>query len=215
MPVKRKDLTGMVFGKLTVLVYSHTNRFAYWRCKCECGNETVVSSGNLKSGGVKSCGCLVGEIGKQTIKSAYMAITKHNKSKTRLYNIWTNMKQRCGNFKNKDYNRYGGRGIKVCPEWKNDFQAFYDWAMANGYKQDLQLDRIDNDKGYSPENSRWVNCYTQANNRRKNVYVTFNNKTQTVSQWAKEFGVHPESFRNQLKKGKTIEQIVNSGGVAV
>ena len=99
------------------------------------------------------------------------------------------MKQRCYNINYTYYKDYGGRGIAVCDEWLNDFQAFYEWSMNNGYKDNLTIDRIDNNKGYSPNNCRWVTRKTQVQNRRNNVYITYDGKTQTLSQWADELGV--------------------------
>lgn len=160
-----KDLTGQRFGRLFVIERegSDNQKRVTWRCRCACGRETVVASSYLLSGNTKSCGCLRNEV---LIKCS----TKHGKRHTRLYDVWRNMKGRCYNPKNRKYDRYGGRGITICDEWKNDFQTFYEWAMANGYDEnalfgECTLDRIDNQKGYSPDNCRWVGIKTQNNNR--------------------------------------------------
>ena len=110
--------------------------------------------------------------------------TKHGKKHTRLYNIWCNMKKRCYNKNFTYYSNYGGRGIEVCDEWKNDFQAFYDWSMNNGYNDLLTIDRIDNDKGYSPENCRWVTRKVQNSNSRNCHYLEYKGETHTISEWA-------------------------------
>lgn len=159
-----KDLTGMRFGYLTVLSKDESLKYKHqthttWLCLCDCGNTTIVRGYCLRNGHTQSCGCLGRE---KRLKSA----TKHGQSETRLYAIWHAMKQRCFNPNHKNYVDYGGRGIKVCEEWKNDFQAFYDWAMANGYEESLSIDRINNDGNYEPQNCRWVTMKEQCNNRR-------------------------------------------------
>lgn len=173
------DLTGQRYGRLTAIKRSglKTGRVA-WLCQCDCGNQIVTTSNLLRTGHTKSCGCLSNEKRAERAHVAGAArgaqMKKHGKTGTRLYGVWKSMRGRCANKHNKYYEDYGGRGITVCEEW-NDFQNFYDWAMSAGYQPDApfgmsSLDRIDNEKGYSPSNCRWVDMVTQANNRRKRRY---------------------------------------------
>lgn len=132
---------------------------------------------------------------------------KHGKKKTRLYRIWLNMKNRCHNPRTPRFKDYGGRGITVCDEWKDNFQAFYDWAMANGYSDDLTIDRKDNDKGYSPDNCRWTTNLIQGNNSRHNHTVTYQGKTQSLSDWARTLGVSFHLLSNRINHyGWSVER---------
>ena len=154
------DLHGMRYGRLQVIeIAGKKGCETTWLCKCDCGNETVVMGGNLRSGKTKSCGCFHDESSKKRF-------VKHNLTGTRLNRIWKNMKTRCSNPNSNNYQYYGERGITICEEWKNSFESFMEWALANGYREDLTIDRIDVNENYEPNNCRWVTMTVQNNNRR-------------------------------------------------
>lgn len=197
--MKPIDLSGKQFGKLLVLSrseYSKTAHAYLWNCQCECGNIVKVSGNNLKNGHTKSCGCL--KIKKQKT---------HELSDTRLYNIFYNMKSRCYNTKNPYFYNYGGRGITICNEWLNDFTAFYNWAITNRYKDNLQIDRIDVNGNYEPTNCRWVTIIQNSNNKRTNRYETYMGETHTIAEWAKILGINKSTLYNRLTRHSFVEAI--------
>lgn len=186
------DLTGEKFGLLTVIEKSETlpMGIVVWKCKCDCGNITFVRGKNLKTGAVKSCGCLLHESHNKT----------HGLSKTKEYQVWYNIKRRCYSQKDEAYKYYGARGIKMCDEWLNSFEEFYKWIKANKTSESQSIDRIDNDGDYSPENCRMADAKTQTNNRRRCRYFTFNGKTQTLMMWCEELGLDYKRTHNRLYK---------------
>lgn len=190
-----KDLTGHRFGRLAVLARDPNSRngHIYWRCLCDCGNETAVRSGNLISGRTTSCGCHQ----RETIREI---MTTHNMSNNSLYSVWRSMKSRCNSPNNAGYKNYGGRGIFICDEW-DDFENFRDWALNNGYKEGLSIDRIDNDDGYYPGNCRWADAITQQNNKRNNRHVTYDRETHTISEWARLFNISHSILRHRMDRG--------------
>lgn len=194
------DLTGERFGRLTVLYSVDTTRNAtLWHCRCDCGVEKNVTAGKLRSGNTRSCGCLRRELLTESNR-------KHDMSHTRLYDIWQNMKRRCDDAKNPKYKNYGARGIKVCDEWY-DSKVFFEWALANGYRDDLTIDRIDVNQGYSPQNCRWADKATQSLNRTDNRYLTYNGKTQTIKEWSDEFNIPYKVLYSRVSRyGWSVER---------
>ena len=201
------NLLGQRFGKLTVISKAGISKHGSvnWLCKCDCGNETIVNSNNLRRGHTLSCGCYQRE---QAAIAGKKTLTIHGKAKSRLYHIWIGMKQRCYNNKSANFKRYGGRGIYVCDEWKNDYQSFYDWSILNGYDESLTIDRINNDKEYSPQNCRWITIKEQGNNRSTNRYITINNQTKTVAQWAEISGIRTGTLYKRLDNGIEGEKLL-------
>lgn len=193
----RIDLTGQKFGRLSVLGFSHTtHKFeAFWKCLCDCGKTVCVSAHHLRSNATKSCGCLQKERTSETHR-------KHGDSGGRLWNTWNHMKQRCSNPQNKAFSRYGGRGIKVCREWEESFEAFKDWALSNGYSEELTIDRIDTNGNYEPSNCRWATAKEQNNNKRNNVLVSYNDQTHTLQEWSEITGIPHETLRRRNIQGK-------------
>lgn len=185
------DITGQKFNMLTVISRAENapNGVARWNCVCDCGNKTVVRGANLKNGAVKSCGCLVH---RESLQKT------HGKSHTRLYYTWAGMKARCNNPKSKSYKDYGARGIKVCNEWEHNFQAFYDWAIASGYTDELTIERIDNSIGYSPQNCMWITKSEQSAHRRSCVIIEYDGRQQNLMQWCNELGLNYKRVHDRI-----------------
>ena len=204
MTVPRKNLVGQKFGMLTVLAQAndHITRGGLhktaWECACECGKHIIATGSNLRTGNTQSCGCTRSESQKT-----------HGERHTRLYRIWCNIKSRCYNANSRVYDGYGYRGITMCDEWKEHYEAFRDWSYAHGYSDDLTIDRIDNDGNYCPENCRWTDAKTQANNRRSSRYVVIDGESKSLAAWADELGYSRSIFHARAKlKGTTVEEQV-------
>lgn len=198
------DLTGKQYHRLTVI--KAAARKGYWICECKCGSRKEIYGGNLRSGRTKSCGCLNREkvIGRNT-KHGFTS----GEERDPLYAVWANMRRRCNDDHNKWYQRYGGRGIKVCKEWADDFDVFHSWAMDNGYKTGLTIDRIDNDGDYSPQNCRWASAKEQARNRSTNHKITAFGKTMLLSDWSIETGIKITTILERIRRGWSPEQAVS------
>lgn len=201
-----KDLTGERFGRLLVLRKSNkkNGRKTYWICQCDCGNVKEIRSDCL--GIVKSCGCIKKEQDKVNLEANH----RHKLSGTRLYQEWQGIKSRCLDKRNKRYNDYGGRGIKICTEWLIP-DNFFKWALDNGYKDTLTIDRINNDGNYDPSNCRWVDNKSQSNNRRSNILITYQNKTQTLMQWCEELRLDYKRCYSRYKRGLSLDKVFFDG----
>lgn len=202
---KAINIAGQRFGRLTVIERVESPRAqAQWRCVCDCGKETVVRSQDLRNGHTKSCGCY----GLEVSVSHTPSFSTHKESRSRLYRVWIGMKGRCNNCKNKAYSYYGGRGIKVCQDWDESYALFRDWALANGYQENLTIDRIDVNGNYCPENCRWVSMKVQMNNTRVNRRITLNGETKTMAEWSESTGLSYETIRNRTIKGKPADEVL-------
>lgn len=204
------DLSGQKFGRWTVLYRSHPNKGnkkTYWHCRCECGKESDVDAYILKKGQSSSCGCWQKEVARISAEIARSSLKCHHGSRTRLYHIWTGMKQRCYNKNHKYYMHYGGKNITVCDKWKNNFEEFRSWAYENGYDEtdkDLSIDRIDNGKGYSPKNCRWIDKREQPKNRSTNHIVAINNETMIISECSRRYKIPISTIAFRERHGRDL-----------
>ena len=162
-----------------------------WLCKCDCGTEKIIQGDCLLKGHTKSCGCL---------RASLLPILglKHGLGKTRLHSIWLDMRRRCYKKNRKSYKDYGGRGITICDEWKDDFLSFYIWSINNGYEDNLTIDRIDVDGNYEPNNCRWITKKEQNRNTRTNIKITYNNQTKSLSEWAEILKINYNTLHSRI-----------------
>lgn len=197
--MKRENLIGMKFGRLTVIDYAadHIQKSGkhrtQWLCRCECGNTVIAQSFNLKSGNTKSCGCYANEVRVQ-------GNIIHGDRHTRLYTIWSAIKNRCYNRQAPTYYRWGGRGIKMCDEWRDSYLRFKTWALNNGYSEDLSIDRIDNNLGYNPDNCRWATAKIQANNRSNSKLFCYSGNMYTISELSDMSGISYHTLFARINK---------------
>lgn len=195
-----QDLTGKKFNNLTVLGFSHRKEEKYfWKCKCDCGKETIVESYRLRKGLTKSCGCL-----------RVTSNTKHGTWDSKLYRIYYGMLARCYKPQDKYFKSYGGKGITVCKEWKENYINFKNWAMANNYKEGLSIDRIDSNKNYEPLNCRWVTLKEQGRNKKNVKLILYKGKEYYISDLAEMFNINRSTLYNRLKTGWDIEKALTT-----
>lgn len=189
MRQRRADLSNQFFGRLFAIenIGKDAHGSSHWWCHCECGNFRDVRASSLMSGAITSCGCLKRE-------KLVLAGIKHGQGRHPAYMTWWHMIDRCTNPSSPDYKRYGGRGITICEEWF-DIKNFISWADENGYAKGLELDRIDNNAGYGPENCRFADRVAQSNNRRNNAYLSVHGISKTISQWSNAMEVDSRRLR--------------------
>lgn len=195
-------MIGQRFGRLTVVCYSHGRDGAMWYCRCDCGGESIAKAVSLRYGTTKSCGC--GSRAQAQANFRDRAVNTrgefypHNKQ---LKDLWRNMLRRCYDPRDKRWENYGGRGVRVCEEWRTDRIAFMRWVVANGWGDGTTLDRIDVNKGYQPENCRFVGATVQMNNTTRNRFIEFNGERRTVAEWARHLGVSTFALQHRFTRG--------------
>lgn len=219
MSAKAPDLTGDVFGRLTVIgevepyISPKGNKSRRWLCKCECGNLTTVTMQHLKTGHTQSCGCYSQENRIRSGKLTKHGLTYKGGKVTRIYRIWSQIKTRCYNPHDEHYKDYGERGICVCDEWREDFESFHHWAVNNGYSNGLTIDRIDVNGNYEPSNCRWATSKEQSANKRNTVLVTYNGETKTLKEWSEITGINYQTLFWRYKNGRPLEEIFKKGNL--
>lgn len=200
LPDNNTEMVGRRFLKLVVTSCVAKDR---WICQCDCGNSIELEGRPLRSGNTKSCGCLRKQVKPDSYKHGLGNYT------VRCYRIWRNMKQRCLNKNNPDYHLYGGRGIEVCLPWAEDFTSFHEWSQNNGYADDLQLDRIDGDGPYAPENCRWVTPRVNSWNKKGIRKYKIEGKMMPVTEIAEKFKVERHTLEYRLEQGLSIKDALN------
>lgn len=200
---KRISYIGLRSGRLVVIDEKQAPKgsSSYHKmavCKCDCGNIIEVRGTRIANKTIQSCGCIA-------IEKHTKRLTKHKMYGTRIYRIWSGMKARCFRKALPEYSRYGGRGITVCKEWKNDFETFHQWAMANGYREDLTIDRINNNGNYEPTNCRWVTSKEQSRNTSKNKLLNYKGETHCASYWAEKLNLNYYTLLTHLRKGMSVK----------
>ena len=191
------------YGKWVVL--GTAERRGYILCKCDCGTVREVRKDHLKDGRSRSCGCIK--------KEQHPWIYKGRPGRQKLNKTYGNMISRCYNPKADNYQRYHSNGITVCEEWRNSFDAFADWAYNNGYADGLTLDRVDNAKGYSPDNCRWATAVEQANNRSTNIVFYISGERKTAKQIADMAGIKAGRIYDWIKSGVDKETVLQRCGL--
>jgi len=187
----------MKFGRLTVLRLQEVrNHISFWVCRCDCGNEKIARGKNLVSGSTQSCGCYFID-----------KMTTHGMSRTRVYRIWSYMRQRCNSPKDIGYKYYGGKGIRVCKRWDSSFENFFA-DMGHPPTDQHTIDRIDSNGDYEPGNCKWSTMQEQNCNRGNNRHITYEGRTLTIGEWAKVVGVDRGTLWHRFKKGLSPKEIL-------
>lgn len=189
---RAKDITGLRSGKLVALGPIGQNRYGLlWQCQCDCGNESIVRAARLIRGEIRSCGCVLGKQG------------THLMTNTKVFSVWNGMRDRCSNVKNESYPHYGERGITVCAEWTNSFEAFYEHVskLPHCGEEGYSIDRINNDGNYEPGNVQWATLVEQRRNQRNNRFITIDGVTRTAVEWAEIVGIASCTIRKRLNSG--------------
>ena len=207
--LEEKDYIGLKYGRLTIISFKERiGSKIYCDCICDCGNSKVALLDDMKRGVTSSCGCLY----RETVRIVNI---KHGKSHTRLYRIWDGIKNRCYRPSCGSYKNYGGRGITMCEEWKNDFMAFCEWAMKSGYDEyakrgDCTIERRDRDGNYEPSNCKWISAKEQGANKRNNVVVEYNGEAHILTEWARILGIKAATLRMRYRRGYRGEQLLST-----
>lgn len=201
----RIDITGQRYGMCTIVKLDHvTERYRlYWLCECDCGKRFVRRGDLIKESNFLNCGCY-------DLQKRLERQTTHGYAHSKLYHILYGIRQRCNNPNCSEYYLYGGRGIKICDEWNNN-ETFINWAINNGYKDGLSIERKNVNGNYCPENCCWIPLSEQSNNTRRNIWLTYGNKTLNINQWARELGINKNTFWRYVRYKKySIEYIVKT-----
>lgn len=188
---KRIDLTGKKYNHLTVIKLDHVGKrgVGYWLCQCDCGNKKVVNGHAMKNGSIKACGCLQG------------SLLKYQYSNKKIYKKWQHMISRCNNSKDISFKNYGGRGIKVCNEWL-EYDNFAKWSLENGFKEGLELDRIDVNGDYEPNNCRYITQLENRRNKRRTLKYEYNGQEMTLKEISELIGVAYATLWKRIKVDK-------------
>ena len=203
------DLVGKQFGRLTVkkLVGKTKNGMKLWECECSCGKTTIQPTNQLNGGHTKSCGCYSRDVARERF-------TTHGLRKTQIYKTWAGIKDRTNPNNHNCKDNYRKLGITMCDEWRDNFMAFYNWAIANGYKEEklsngrnkYEIDRIDTYGNYCPENCRWITQKEQMNNQTTNKFITYKDRTQTLAQWCDELDLDYGLVNQRLCSGWSVDR---------
>ena len=213
-PIKYHIEVGDRFGKWVVLeqttIRKNNTNYRAFVCRCDCGTVSTIIGAYLGSGETTQCqNCRIAAC-TEIIKNYPCSNYIDGRSKTRIYSIWKAMINRCTNPADSSYSRYGGRGITVCTEWLNDYKAFEQWSLENNYDSNLQIDRIDNSKGYSPSNCRWVSIKVNANNKSNNVRLEYNGQIHTLREWSELLNIPYHVIQTRRRAGWPVERILTT-----